>query len=86
LLNNQPLDGLPLWAVYVLTALVLLAAMEGGYQLGKVLKRRWSNSDEAGASSIAGATLTLLTFLMAFVIGYFVTLFNKCHQLVVSEP
>ena len=32
---NQPLDGLPIWAIYPLTVIVLFAALAGGYYFAK---------------------------------------------------
>lgn len=39
LLNLRPLDLLPLWALYILTVIMLLLASEAGYHLGKVIQR-----------------------------------------------
>jgi hypothetical protein len=32
-MTGQPLDALPMWALYTLTVLAMLATMEAGYRL-----------------------------------------------------
>jgi hypothetical protein len=85
LLNLQPLDLLPLWAVYILTVIVLLVASEAGYYLGKVIQRYRPDRAEASVGALNGATLALLAFLMAFVTSTGVNTFSSRRQAVVAE-
>ena len=84
-MTGQPLDSLPLWGVYLLTALVMLAAMEAGFQLTKTKQRRKPAKADAGVGAISGATLALLAFLLAFVVGFAVNVFNERRLLVIKE-
>lgn len=82
---GQPLDSIPIPVVYLLTVLVLLAAMEGGFRLTKLLQRKRSAESDPGVGALVGATLALLAFLLAFVVGFAGTIFNERRQLVVDE-
>jgi hypothetical protein len=85
MLNNQPLDLLPIWSVYILTVVVLFLAAEIGFKLGKPVQKRWPDQSEAGVGAMVGAALALLGFLLAFVTNIAIGNFNQRRQLVVSE-
>ena len=78
-------DQLPLWAVYVLTVAVTLLAIELGYWLGKAWQRRNPDAKEGGVGTLAGATLGLLAFLLAFITSVAVARFDNRRGLVVAE-
>jgi hypothetical protein len=82
---GQPLDALPIWAIYLLTVLVLLSAMELGYRLTKARQRSQSVKDDAEVGPLVGATLALLAFLLAFVVGFAANISNQRRQLVLQE-
>jgi ABC-type antimicrobial peptide transport system permease subunit len=81
---NQPFDNLPIWAVYVLTVLLLLAAVEAGYRYAKAKHRTAPGSDE-GLGAITGAALGMLAFVLAFVIGFGMNLNGDRRELVLNE-
>lgn len=85
LLTLQPLDVLPLWAVYILTVVVLLLAAEGGYRLSKAMQRRAPDRAEASVGALNGATLALLAFLLAFVTSAGLNILSARRQAVVAE-
>jgi hypothetical protein len=85
MLYNQPLDLLPIWAVFFLTLILLFLAAELGFRLGKPVQKRWPDKAEAGVGTMVGAALALLGFLLAFVTGIAIGNFNHRRQLVVSE-
>jgi hypothetical protein len=74
-----------MWAMYIVTVVVLLAAMEAGYRLTKGTQRKKPAKGDAGVGSLAGATLALLAFLLAFVVSFAVGIFNERRALVVME-
>jgi hypothetical protein len=84
-MNDQLLDWLPIWAVYAFTAVILLAAMEGGFRYTNAKQRKAPSTSDAGIGVIAGAILALLAFLLAFVVGIGANVFQERRQLVVSE-
>ena len=85
LLHLQPFEVLPLWANYLLTVIILLLAVEGGYQLSKRMQHRRPDRAEASVGTLNGATLALLAFLLAFVTNNAVNTFSDRRQAVVTE-
>jgi hypothetical protein len=81
----QPLDYLPLWALYILVVMVLLLAAAAGYRLSKTVERRWPDRAEASVGALSGATLALLAFLLAFVTSIAVNNFADRRKAVVAE-
>lgn len=79
------MDPLPIWAIYILTVLFTLLAMELGYWLGKAWRRRVPEEKESAVGALAGATLGLLAFMLAFTTGMAISRFDNRRQLVLSE-
>ena len=82
---TQPLDFLPIWAVFLLIVLVALGAAELGYQLGKYWQKRSPEKEEGVAGAMVGATLALLAFLLAFLISIATDRFDNRRRLVIDE-
>jgi len=85
MLNTQPLDFLPMWGVYILTVVVLMLAFEAGYRSGVAIQKRRPDQAETGVGTMVGASLAFLGFLLAFIIGIAVNIFNERRALVVGE-
>jgi hypothetical protein len=60
------IDNFPIWFVFVATTLLVVAAIEVGYMLGKTAHRRTEDEKESPVSAIAGTVLALLAFILAF--------------------
>lgn len=84
-MTTQLLDPLPLWALYVVMALFLFLMAEAGYQLGRARQRRRPEEKEANIGAMAGATLGMLAFILAFLVGTAADRFGARRQLVVEE-
>jgi hypothetical protein len=84
-MTRQFLDVLPIWAVYPVTAAILLVFMEGGYRYARSKQHRAPAKSDAGVGAISGATLALLAFLLAFVVGFGVSVLQERRHLVVNE-
>lgn len=84
-MTGQPLDAIPMWLLYILTVLAMLATMEVGYRLTRARQRKFPDKTDAGVGTMVGASLALLAFLLAFVVGFGATIFNERRQLVVDE-
>ena len=63
------LDGSPIWFLYGLTVLILLAGNECGFRLASWRRTRMPEGEKAPATAIMGATLGLLAFMLAFTFG-----------------
>ncbi|MBE2240764.1 MAG: hypothetical protein IAE81_23455 [Caldilineaceae bacterium] len=68
-----------------MTVFFTLASIEVGYWLGKRWQRSAPNEKEGGVGALAGATLGLLAFLLAFTVGIAVNRYDTRRQLVVNE-
>lgn len=84
-LNLQPFDFLPLWAVYIVTVILFLLAVEAGFRLSKIIQRRGPDKAESNVGALSAATLALLAFLIAFVTSTAVNVFSARRQAVVAE-
>jgi hypothetical protein len=60
--------SLPIWGVFIVTLLLVLLSVEGGYQWARH-KRRSEVEKEAPVGAMVGAMLGLLAFLLAFTFG-----------------
>jgi hypothetical protein len=85
MINMQPLDNFPIWAIYPLTVLFFMAALEGGYRFGKWLKGRFLVKSDAGVGAISAAALALIGFLIAFTLSFAVNIFTERRQTLVEE-
>jgi drug/metabolite transporter superfamily protein YnfA len=85
MLEDQPLDTIPMWVLFVLTAISMLVAIEGGYRFKKYLKRKSPENADVGLGALAGASLALMAFLLAFVVGYGGTINTERRNLVVED-
>ena len=84
--NLQPLDALPIGAIYLFTVLMALLAVELGYRLGRYWQRRSPQEKAEGlVSSLEGATLALLAFLLVFLVGIASGRFDNRRQLIIDE-
>lgn len=79
------LDLLPMGGVYLASVLLSLLAIEVGYRLGKLWQRRTHAEKEGPIGAMAGATLAMLAFLLAFITGMAVNRFDNRRGLVVDE-
>jgi hypothetical protein len=74
--------GVPVVALFVTTILIVMLPMEGGYRLGRMAHRRSKQEKESSVSTIAGAVLALLAFMLAFTFGIASNRFDARKELV----
>lgn len=79
------LDLLPLWGLFLMIVVLVLAAIEGGYRLGSYRQRRSDREKDAPVGAMVGATLGLLAFMLAFTFGMAASRFDTRKQLVLDE-
>jgi Protein of unknown function (DUF4239) len=78
------LDGLPLWGLFLTIVVLVLAANEGGYRLGRY-RHQSGREKEAPVGAMVGAMLGLLAFMLAFTFGMAAERFDTRKQLVLDE-
>jgi hypothetical protein len=79
------LDALPIWVVFLVTLLLVLLSIEGGFRFARYKQKRAAQEAEAQAGAIVGATLGLLAFLLAFTFGIAAERFDRRKQTLVDE-
>jgi len=79
------IDALPVWAVFVLTVVLVVFAHELGYRLGVVRQRATAHEKEASVGAMVGAALGLLAFLLAFTFGLGANLIQMKREVVLDE-
>jgi hypothetical protein len=83
--QTGPLDLLPLPAMYLLTSLFALMAVEAGFRLAKRRLRRELYEKEASVGAMIGATMGQAAFLLAFTFGLAASRFDARKAFVVDE-
>ncbi len=78
-------DSIPILAIFAATFLVVMAAIEAGYRLGRSAHRRSEEVKESPVSAIAGAVLGLAAFMLAFTFGIVWELRGTRKELVRQE-
>jgi hypothetical protein len=76
---------LPLWSVYIITVVIVLISVVGGFFLGSYIRRRGKSKQEAPIGAVVGALLGLLAFILAFTFGMTASRFEARKQLLLDE-
>ena len=79
------MPALPIWAVFTATLLLVVAAIEAGYRLGRAARSRSEHEKESPVSAIAATILALLAFMMAFTFGIVSDRYDSRKALVREE-
>jgi hypothetical protein len=82
---RQFIDSMPLTGVLLTTVFIVLVATELGYRIGVIRARRpkYHNADQI--SSMTGAHLGLLAFILAFTFSMAAGHFNERKQVIMEE-
>lgn len=80
-----PLDRLPLWALFLATVAIVALAVEGGFRLGMIRRRRPETEKESTVGAMVAATLGLLAFMLAFTFGLAASRFDTRRMTVLDE-
>lgn len=78
-------DTMPVLATFFVTLLIVLAAIEVGFQIGLYHNRRRGADREAPLSAMTGAHLALLAFIMAFSFNMAAGHYDARKSLVLEE-
>src|SRR5512141_98285 len=88
-LGGQEMDelfrDLPIWGLFVGTMLLVVASVEVGYRWARRRQRDGTLETEAPVGAMAGATLGLLAFLLAFTFGIAADAFHARKVALVNE-
>ncbi len=79
------IDALPLWALGIITVVIVLMSVELGWRLGHFNRQRAEKEKEAPIGAVVGAALGLLAFLLAFTFGMAATRYDTRKSVVLQE-
>lgn len=82
---SSVMDAFPLFALYLITAAVVVLSIEAGWRLGDYRCQRHPEENNAPVGAVVGATLGLLAFLLAFTFGLAANRFDNRKQIVLLE-
>lgn len=82
--NAGLFSSLPLWGVFVITIVLVLLSVDGGYRWAQ-RKHRSEVEKEAPVGAVVGAMLGLLAFLLAFVFSIAAERFNDRKVALLNE-
>lgn len=87
-MSTQPtgdlMDAIPVWGLFVVISIMIVAAEEVGWWLGS-RRRALCDQEQNPVSAMVGATLGLLAFVLAFTFGMAAERFEKRRQVIVDE-
>ena len=79
------IDGLPLWAIFLASTLVVLVFTELGFQLGRRARSRSTGRDRIKTGPVVGSSIGLLALILAFAFGSATSRYDERKQLVLEE-
>ena len=85
MVNEVWLDRIPITFLFILTVGLVLGAITVGIRLGALRKKRLGNEPEGPVSSVAGAVLALLAFILAFTFSIASGRYDTRKQLLLDE-
>lgn len=78
-------DYIPLWAVFAVTVLIVLVALEEGYRVGRYRRQHAKEEGESPLGTMVAALLGLLAFLLTFTFGLAASRFEANRGLILDE-
>jgi hypothetical protein len=82
---SEPLDILPLWALFLTIVVGSYVAVELGYRIGQYRKRLAETEKETTVGPVVAATLGLFAFLLAFTFSLAASRYDERRRMVVKE-
>ncbi|MBW2596235.1 MAG: hypothetical protein JRC93_09715 [Deltaproteobacteria bacterium] len=79
------LDSVPIWIMFLVILMVILLSIETGFRHGARKRKLPNREQEAPVSSMIGAALALLAFILAFTFGMATSRFETRKSLTLDE-
>ena len=79
------MDSLPIWAILLLTTLLVYLSVETGYRMGSSALRSNRDEKESSVSATVGSVLGLTAFVLAFTFGIVYQRYDDKKDLVREE-
>lgn len=84
-MNTTALDAIPMWGTIPLAALLLCAALELGYRLGRWRHARNPDEKDQPVGAMVASILGLLAFVLGFTFSLAASRFESRRQVVLEE-
>ncbi|MEK7952409.1 bestrophin-like domain [Luteolibacter soli] len=78
------LDVVPVWVFFIFVALIAIVPIEVGQRLGARRRRKEDHESEGPVSSVVGATLGLLGFMVALTVGSTTARFDARKEAIID--
>jgi hypothetical protein len=85
LLSMSPIVNLPFWGMFVVMNVMVLVAINIGYQLARIRLRKSEGATEGPVGSVVGTVLGLLAFMLAFTFSIAAGRFDTKKQLLLDD-
>lgn len=79
------LAALPIWGIFIVTLLLVMFSVEGGYRWADYRQKRSKHEMEAPIGAMVGAMLGLLAFILGFTFSIAADTFHARKEAVVDE-
>jgi hypothetical protein len=79
------IDQIPLGVLFILTIVIMLLAIEGGFLLATYIRSRGKPENETPVATMVQSTLALVAFMVAFSFGVAAERFNERRVLIIAE-
>lgn len=76
---------LPLWVIYIIIVILIILSIRGGIAFANWRKKHHKHDDETAINTLTGATLGLLTFILAFTFSLSSSRFDARKQFLLEE-
>ncbi len=83
--ETTALDFLPLWAIFILSTVLIVLAMEVGFATGQRKLRHLKDGETIHLGGAVAATLGLLAFILAFTFGTGTNRWDVKKELILNE-
>ena len=82
---RELIDSMPLWGILLTTIMIVWVATELGFRLGVIRSNKPGFDNETQISSMTGANLGLLAFLLAFTFNMAAGHFDARKKIIIEE-
>jgi hypothetical protein len=79
------IDILPLWSLFPVAVVVILACIEAGYRIGRLRRQRNPDEKEGAVGAMSAASLGLLAFFLAITFGFAANRFDERRHALIDE-
>src|SRR5687767_933197 len=79
------MDAVPLWVIFLLTALLVLLSLEAGFRLGRWRRAVSSQESDAPVETMVRSMLALLIFILAFSFSLAASRYESRRQMFLDE-